>query len=268
MKKLTRNIPSASLLDKASGRKMAPDPVIAMLEAIAENGSINRAAKAVGLSYKAAWERIETINNLSPTPLVLRKTGGSGGGGTVLTEEGVLFLQRAKLFGKELEKFVNLFHDTPEDAYEMLRTLKNMEMKISARNVWLGNVKQIEQGVVNSVVTVGLKGEDSIVSMITDNSVKRLGLELGKEVHVIVKAPSVMLSLDGDPARISARNILTGEINRISPGAVNDEVIINIAGGNTVTTILTSNSVKKLALKPGDTVHAVIKASSVILAIP
>lgn len=140
-------------------------------------------------------------------------------------------------------------------------------MKISARNVWLGNVAQIEKGAVNSVVTVALKGQDTIVSVITDNSVQRLELAIGSEVLAIVKAPSVMLALEVDPKKISARNILKGTIARIVPGVVNDEVTLDLAGGNTVTSILTSASVKRLGLEEGLPVAAVIKASDVLLAV-
>ncbi len=246
----------------------AKDPIIELLQEIDTSGSINQAAKAVGLSYKATWERIETINNLSPEPLIHRQTGGSGGGGTVLTPAGHTFLARVSLFRQHLKKLVSFFNETPEDAFTMLKTLKGMEMKISARNVWLGNVTHVEKGVVNSVVTVALKGDDTIVAVITDNSVQRLALEPGSEVLVIVKAPSVMLSVAIDAKKISARNILRGKINRIVAGAVNDEVIIDIAGGNTVTSILTSESVRNLGLSAGMEVSAIIKASSVLLAIP
>ena len=58
---------------------------IRLLEAIGEFGSISSAAKKVGLSYKAAWEAVDTMNNLSHNPLVVKVTGGSGGGGTTLT---------------------------------------------------------------------------------------------------------------------------------------------------------------------------------------
>ena len=47
-------------------------------------------------------------------------------------------------------------------------------MQLSARNVWLGQVTEIEQGAVNSVVHIQLKGNDHITSVITDASVKRL----------------------------------------------------------------------------------------------
>jgi molybdate transport system regulatory protein len=269
LKKFTQAISAAALLCQMDTEpEKQDDPIISLLQAVAETGSINKAAKSIGLSYKATWERIETINNLSPTPLISRKTGGSGGGGTVLTKDGQAFLKRATLFRFELQKLVNFFHDTPKEAYAMLKTLKGMEMKISARNVWLGNITRIEKGVVNSVVTIALKGKDTIVSTITDNSVQRLGLTPGKEVYAIVKAPSVMLSCDVEPGKISARNVLAGTVNRIESGAVNDEVTIDIASGNTVTSILTSESVRNLDLAAGVKVSAIIKASSVLLAIP
>jgi len=268
VKKLQQTVAATSLLDLSGQRAALDDPTLALLHAIGTNGSINQAAKSVGLSYKAAWERIEALNNLSPLPLIVRQTGGSGGGGTVLTENGQQFLQKALLFQQQLKKLVTFFQDSPREALAMIKTLHGMEMKISARNVWLGNVSDIETGAVNSVVTVRLKGEDTIVSVITENSVQRLGLQPGKEVLTIVKAPSVMLSHEADPQKLSARNILRGTINRIVAGVVNDEVVVDIAGGNTVTSILTSESVRRMKLAQGMPISVVIKASSVLLAIP
>ena len=255
------------MLQYMIGSSAMKSPVVALLEEIHVSGSINQAAKTVGMSYKAAWERLENINNLSPKPLLSRQVGGSGGGGTVLTEAGHDFLKRAHLLQREFTSFLNFFYSSPEEAFNILKTLRRIEMQISARNVWLGNVTQIEQGAVNSVVTVALKGQDTIVSVITDNSVQRLGLQPGMEVMAIVKAPSVMLGLEIDRQKISARNVLAGRVNRIVSGAVNDEVIIDLAGGNTVTAILTSASVKRLDLAPGLEITAMIKASDVLLAV-
>ena len=257
----------AKFLQYMMGGNGEKNPALRLLEAISACGSINRAAKTVGMSYKAAWERVEQLNNLSPEPLVARQAGGSGGGGTVLTEAGRHFIKRAHLLRREFASFLNFFYFSPEEASHTLKTLRRIEMKISARNVWLGTVAQIETGAVNSVVTVALKGQDTITSVITENSVQRLGLKPGVEVLALVKAPSVMLGLDIDPQKISARNILQGQISRILPGVVNDEVTIDLAGGNTVTSILTSASVKRLGLREGIEIAAVIKASDVLLAI-
>jgi hypothetical protein len=55
---------------------------VALLQKVAELGSITAAARAMGISYKGAWEAIEALNNLSERPLVERSAGGSGGGGS------------------------------------------------------------------------------------------------------------------------------------------------------------------------------------------
>lgn len=242
-------------------------PTIELLSVLDSTGSINSAAKAVGLSYKSAWQKIEQINNLLPYSLVVKQTGGSGGGGTVLTDEGRQLLGRIAILQKEFSQFMQFFADSPQDAMNTLKTLRRIEMKLSARNVWLGTVQTIDQGVVNSVVNIQLKGGDRISSVITDNSVKRLDLAPGREVMVIVKASSVMLGSEIPPEKISARNLLTGVIGNIVPGAVNDEVSIDLPGGSSVTSIITSASVKRLCLAVGVPISAIIKASDVLLAV-
>ncbi|MBK1620821.1 molybdenum-dependent transcriptional regulator, partial [Lamprobacter modestohalophilus] len=49
---------------------------IGLLEQIGERGSITQAAKAAGISYKAAWDAVDAMNNLAPTPVVATATGG------------------------------------------------------------------------------------------------------------------------------------------------------------------------------------------------
>ena len=67
-------------------------------------------------------------------------------------------------------------------------------MKVSAGNVWAGRVAGVEKGAVNSIVDVALKGGDTVVAVITNNSVERLGLKPGVEASAIIKASSVILA--------------------------------------------------------------------------
>jgi molybdopterin-binding protein len=69
-------------------------------------------------------------------------------------------------------------------------------MKISARNTLKGRIKQIEQGAVNTEVTVELPGGMEIVSIITKKSATDLALAKGKEVYAVIKASSVMIGVD------------------------------------------------------------------------
>ena len=67
--------------------------------------------------------------------------------------------------------------------------------------------------------------------------------------------------------KLSARNVIAGTVKHIAEGAVNDEVIVEIAGGHEIVAVITKSSVENLGLKKGAKVYAVIKASNVMLAV-
>jgi molybdopterin-binding protein len=69
-------------------------------------------------------------------------------------------------------------------------------MKISARNVLKGKVEKIIEGAVNSEVVIKTAGGETIVSVITKESVESLGLKVGKEVYAVIKASNVMVAID------------------------------------------------------------------------
>jgi molybdopterin-binding protein len=69
-------------------------------------------------------------------------------------------------------------------------------MRISARNILKGKIKQINPGAVNTEVIVQLPGGAEIVSVITKESAANLALETGKQVYAIIKASNVMLGVD------------------------------------------------------------------------
>ena len=58
---------------------------VELLECIAETGSLNKAAKKMGMSYKKAWEMVASLNKQTKTPLVLLQSGGEKGGGSTLS---------------------------------------------------------------------------------------------------------------------------------------------------------------------------------------
>lgn len=67
--------------------------------------------------------------------------------------------------------------------------------------------------------------------------------------------------------KISARNVIKGKVVKVTPGAVNAEIVIELAGGDQVISIITKESAEKLGLGKGKEVYAVIKASNVMVAI-
>ena len=237
-----------------------------LLERIDATGSITAAASAMGMSYKAAWEAVEAINNLSEQPLVERKTGGQKGGGTTLTIYGRRVAGAYRRLEQEREQVLKKLAEVMDDFDEYYHLIRRFDMKTSARNQFLGKIKSIKLGQINAEVVMDIGGGDSMAAVITNESVEHLGLKVGTEAYALIKAPWVIVTTS-EGFKTSARNELHGTVVRCQEGAVNGEVIIELAGGKTVAAIVTNDSIKSLGLKEGVKACALIKASHVILAV-
>jgi len=241
---------------------------IELLAAIGQTHSITQAAKAVGLSYKAAWDAVEAMNNLSEQPLVERVVGGKGGGGTRLTPRGAQLVETYRAVAAEHERFLERVNDRINNADADLRMLGRLAMLTSARNHFSGKVVRVKTGAVNDEVELQLAGGERLVAIVTHESVENLGLKKGVEAMALVKASWVIVGLDEGPEmKLSARNRLRGTIRKLTRGAVNSEVVIGLKGGNTVAAVITNASVDELALAEGKPASAIFKASSVILGV-
>jgi molybdate transport system regulatory protein len=140
-------------------------------------------------------------------------------------------------------------------------------MKISARNVLAGKVREVAKGAVNAQVSLLLDGGETVVAIITNSSVDSLGLKNGTAAYAIVKASEVIVGKSLDGARLSARNVLPGTVANVHEGAVNAEVEIRLASGATLVSSITRESVRILDLKLGDAVSAIVKASNVMIGV-
>jgi molybdate transport system regulatory protein len=241
---------------------------VALLAQIGQCGSITQAAKAVKMSYKAAWDAIDAMNNLAGEPLVERLSGGKGGGGTRLTARGEQLVRNFQLVEQEHRRFVERLGEQAGGLGDDYLLIRRVSMRTSARNQFFGKVASIKPGAVNDEIALDVAGGHKIVAIVTHSSTEDLGLRVGAEAFALVKASSIILVAAGESVRFSARNQLTGTISRLQPGAVNSEVIIDLPGGGSVAAIVTNESSNTLALAPGNTVSAIFKASSVILAVP
>ncbi len=239
-----------------------------LLEAIRDHGSISAAARAVGLSYKAAWDGVNTMNNLFEQPLVETKHGGASGGGAALTPAGLQVLSAFTGLQAELSRFLARFQDRlcGADAPTSPAILRSLMMQTSARNVFRCTVRKVNDGAVNAEVLMDLTDGQCLTAIITRQSVTEMGLSAGMEVFALVKSSFVILAPEDGVARTSARNRLCGTVIARDDGAVNSEFTIDIGGGKTVVTIVTKESARTLGLSKGDRACALIKASHIILA--
>jgi molybdate transport system regulatory protein len=256
------------------GQSLGGQGRIGLLGAIEKTGSITHAAKAVGMSYKAAWDAVDTMNNLAGAPLVERSAGGRGGGSTRLTERGRQLVQRYLQVHEMHRRFVEQLSASSADLSRDIDLLRAFNMKTSARNQFVGKVSKLVGGAVNDEVEITLRGGQKVVAIVTHESVETLGLTLGATAFALVKASSVIVATELGSGRLSARNQLVGKVLRVTPGAVNAEVVIDLANpaagddALTIAAIVTQPSALALGLQPGAEAAAIFKASSVIVGVP
>lgn len=243
---------------------------VALLAAIGDTGSISAAARAVGLSYKAAWDAVQAMNNLFERPLIEAAPGGRDGGGARVTAAGRLVIGTFEAAQTEWAALaarlaVGISHANPQSV------LWSITMKTSARNALRGVVTRVVQGAVNAQVTLEIAPSVEVVATITRGSVDALELTDGTAAIALIKSSFVILARgggDGDQLlRTSARNCLAGIVASREDGPVSSEITLNLAAGKTLTATLTRESAEVLELIVGTPAFALIKASHVILAV-
>lgn len=239
---------------------------IALLEAIDQKGSITQAAKHVGLSYKAAWDAIDAMNNLSDQALVIRATGGQHGGGSHLTDQGRQAITLYRTLETAQQKLLANLQNHMHDVDRLNQLLRAITMKTSARNQLRGVVKTVRKGAVNADVILDLGNGLEVFANITKEAVEELGLKRGREAIALIKSSFVLLTTDSK-LRISARNRLQGIVTAVIPGAVNAEIKLQLPGGRTLVAIITNDAQKELKLKEGTPCCALVKSSHVLIAV-
>ncbi|QMI04591.1 molybdenum-dependent transcriptional regulator [Citrobacter sp. RHB25-C09] len=247
-------------------QKLFADPRrISLLKHIALSGSISQGAKDAGISYKSAWDAINEMNLLSEQTLVERATGGKGGGGAVLTRYGQRLIQLYDLLAQIQQKAFDVLSD--DDALplnSLLAAISRFSLQTSARNQWLGTITARDHDQVQQHVDVLLAdGETRLKVAITAQSGQRLGLEEGKEVLVLLKAPWVSITENDAPA-VAADNQLKGQISHIERGAEQCEVLMTLPDGQTL--CATVPVADAATLTEGANVTAYFAADKVIIA--
>ena len=191
---------------------------IELLARIGELGSISQAAKAMKMSYKAAWEAVNEMNQLSSTPIVERATGGKGGGGTLLTERG---REIVAIFGRIEEAQTAFFATlgTYADDFETLQAFTaKAPVRTSARNQLTAIVSDILIEANRAMVTCTLFGTTTLTTQITRRSFHDLALEKGARITILFKPTWVKLhTAQPDSAPL---NLLYGTIRECVDGEI------------------------------------------------
>ena len=241
---------------------------IRVLETIARTGSISAAARDLGLSYRGAQDAVLALNALLGRKVVEAHPGGAQGGATRVTPAGAALVLAFRRIDAELAHVVGQLEAHLADEVEPLDRLAwRLGMKTSARNTLPGVIETVTDGAVNSEVVIRLQAGPAITAIVTRESVAELALAPGRQAMALIKASFVILAPGHADLRTSARNRLVGTVVEHRPGAVSDEIVLEVEGGVRIAATVTRESGEALDFAVGSPAQALIKASHVIVAV-
>ena len=214
-------------LTEALGHAIS-DKRLEVLRRVADSGSISQAAREAGISYKAAWQAIDTLTSLSGVALVERTVGGSGGGGARITPQGLQLLALADELARAREAVLARFAGGPALAGGLgLRTSMRNQLPCEM----LG-IEPASPGDPMVLIRLRTAGDAVLTASVTRESADLLALRPGAAALVLCKATAVQVRAGGLPA-VGGEDLnrLAGRIDRIARGEARDEVVISLDGG-------------------------------------
>ena len=241
---------------------------IRLLQAVAREGSITAGARAAGLTYKAAWDALDAMTNLFGQPLLETRTGGRAGGGASLTPAGLHVIEA---FGRLEAEMARVFRALEPalagSGVTPFNLVSGFLMRTSARNALRGTITAIQSDTLSAEVAVSVSDDSTIYSLVTTESVRDLGLCVGREAVVLIKAPFVLIAPGANAPLVSVRNCVRGNVQRCDISAVNAEVVLDIGNQKTLVASISARSAEAMHLSPGDPACALFDAGHVIIAI-
>jgi len=253
---------SSALTLEMLGKPFLLEKRIVLLHAIEKHGSISKAAKAVPMSYKSAWEAVDAMNSLSPEPIVCRETGGKDGGGTTITTYGETLLKNYDLLKEEHTRFLERLSELTNIQSGTFKTIGRLAMQISARNQIQAEVLSVITQGVNAEIALKLKSGQLLYSVITQEAVENLHVDVGQTVTAIFKSSAVELQT---LEKQSGRNVLEGVIFTIEKGEENIKVVIDIGAHDKIVSVMPREIMDTMLLHEGSAIEMMIKSNDVML---
>jgi len=251
---------SSALTLEMLGKPFLLEKRIILLHAIQEHGSISKAAKAVPMSYKSAWEAVDMMNSLSPEPIVTRETGGKDGGGTTITAYGEKLLENYALLKDEHTRFLERLSELTDIQNGTFKTIGRLSLQLSARNQIQAKVISVVSHNFNAKIVLQLKSGQNFTSIITQEAVEDLHIEAGQTVTSLFKSTAVRV-LDN----VSDENCLEGRISKIERDEENTKIIVDIGNHDKIVSVMPSETLNTMHLHEGKSVYVHIKKNDVML---
>ena len=254
---------SSKLTLEMLGKPFLLEKRIELLRAIEQHGSISKAAKAVPMSYKSAWEAVDTMNALSPEPIVSRETGGKDGGGTTVTAYGKQLLENYAILKEEHTRFLERLSELTDVQSGAFKTIGRLAMQISARNQIQAKVVSVEAQDLKAKIVLKLKSGKELTSIITNEALESLHIEKDQTVIAIFKSNAV--SLSGIKDAKGTENCLQGVVSKIDRDPQSAKVMVDIGDHDTIIAVMHTKDIEEMELDEGSSVMAVINANDIMI---
>ncbi len=238
----------------------ASDRRIDILRRIGEVGSISQAARGAGVSYKAAWQAIDTLSNLAGQPLVEKLVGGAGGGGARLTDAGRNLLGAAEKM--QQARLQALQPPTSQAADGQTATLWALNLRTSMRNQLPCTVAALKNHAGAVRVELQMSDKSLLCARITRESVELLNLQAGLAVLALCKATGVAMVESADAA--AGHNLLPGQVSRATRSPNGGEVALALPSGLQLVGFCAPGA----RFKVGQPAVAVMDHAAVVIALP
>lgn len=277
-------MPQTIALTAALGHEPT-DRRIAILREIGACGSISQAARTVGVSYKAAWQAVDTLTNLAGVPLVARAVGGSGGGGAALTPAGHDLLAAAEAMAQACGAVLARWQGQPQTGPALAR----LGVRTSMRNQLPCVVQRLEvQGQIVRVLLAfetpqssepekgaeplkrkAVVASPKLAARITRESAELLALAEGLSVQALCKATAVRVArpVAGAEPESPGQCLLWAKAVRVVRGQLGDEVVAELLWGSAPSGLhMVGFAASGSDLRAGSRVVLTLEENTVVLA--
>jgi molybdate transport system regulatory protein len=172
-----------------------------------------------------------------------------------------------RILGHSTADLTAAFLHLPEEQRRKVerQVLARETRRTSARNAFFGRVAQVRKGDIQTQVVVESLGGHAVSSVITNESLKNLGVTEGSFVTAEIKAPWVVLEACDELPKATTTNRFLGTVELTRVGELTSEVIVVLSDGTRLCALITTQSARELELAEGRQVWAMFNAFAVVL---
>ena len=235
-----------------SGESFITPQRIELLRSISREGSISAGAKAMGKSYKWAWDSIEQMNQHATTVLVSKSSGGKGGGGATVTP----FAQELIAYYDDLERIhqskIERYEERFNHAFQRGTFSSDIASTLHAR------VESVEHHDEICELTLGYGS-----THLKAKCKKSLGIQEGREISFMVESNQIIIAKEA--VTISAQNLLVGKIVEIVEEAKNVYLDLELESKEHLRVLITTNALEQFNLQVGENCFAYFKTYNITI---